>query len=163
MLLLRHAATPPPRNLRTGNIQKTSIRKRSTLFLHRQVTSHRFLFLMRETKMRTLRKPHGRAKQNRESHLVLPCFPQGEIFESVHKLTTQKLLSHYPLKATRILVTALVLGKDRLTTLPRATGTNSTCFLSECEMNLAKAFNQRNSSTDIAEHRLACLGFVSDA
>ena len=27
-------------------------------------------------------------------------------------------------------------------------------------MNLAKAFNQGNSSTDIAEHRLACLGLL---
>ena len=36
-----------------------------------------------------------------------------------------------------------------------------TCWLSsECEMNLAKAFNQGNSSTDIAEHRLACLGLL---
>ena len=56
MLLLRHAATPPPpRNLRTGSIQKTSIRKRSPLFLYRQVTSHRFMFQIKKTKMRTLR------------------------------------------------------------------------------------------------------------
>ena len=39
-----------------------------------------------------------------------------------------------------------------------------TCWLSsECEMDLVKAFNPGNRSTDIAEHRLACLGFVSDA
>ena len=32
------------------------------------------------------------------------------------------------------------------------------CWLSsDCAMNLAKAVNQGNSSTDIAEHRLACL------
>ena len=57
-----YAATPPPRNLKTGSIQKTSIRKRSPLFLYRQVTSHRFLFLMKKSKMRTLKKTKVRAQ-----------------------------------------------------------------------------------------------------
>ena len=95
----------------------------------------------------------GITKQHRESPLVPPCFPQGDIFESVHELTTQKMLSHYPLRAThRILVTALVLGKDRLTTLPRAIGTYLLAFF-----RVVKAFNPGDRSTDIAEHRLAYL------
>ena len=55
-----YAATPPPRNLRTGSIQKTSIRKRNPLCLYRQVTSHRFLFQIKKTKMRTLKTSKDR-------------------------------------------------------------------------------------------------------
>ena len=62
------------------------------------------------------------------------------------------MLSHYPLRANRILVTALVLGKDRLTTLPRAIGTYLLAFF-----RVVKAFNPGDRSTDIAEHRLAYL------
>ena len=82
-----------------------------------------------------------------------PCSPQGEIFESVHELATQEMLSHLPLGAiSRILVIALVLGKDRLTTLPRAIGTYLLAFF-----RVVKAFNPGDRSTDIAEHRLAYL------
>ena len=80
----------------------------------------------------------GITKQHRESPLVPLCFPKDDIFESVHELTTQKMLSHYPLKANRILVTAIY------------------AYLLAF-FRMVKAFNPGDRSTDIAEHRLAYL------
>ena len=36
----------------------------------------------------------GLEKAHRESPLVLPCSPQGEIFENVHEFATQEMLTH---------------------------------------------------------------------
>ena len=98
----KYTATPPPRNLKTGSIQKTSIRKRSPLFLYRQVTSHRFLFLMKNVGWQAQR-------DNQATQGIPSCatvFSSGDIFESVHELITQKMLSYYQLRAIhRIFVT----------------------------------------------------------